>query len=182
MKRRASLIAAFAVAAALTFAAPLAANAYTPSGPDGGSTDVTPGEPTTIGFDGFSPNEDVTFALTGENASGATLATIVRAQIETTSTTKQADAEGSTTVTVTLPSDAFGTYSLTATGETSGAAASTTLDTGVSAPEDDSDGDSLSPTGTDMSSIGLWVGGGALVLGGGAVIAAVALRRQRHDG
>ena len=180
MKKPAKLFATLAVAGVLALGSPIAANAYTPSGPESGTTTIVPGGSATITFTGFQPDEDVVFTLTGQNASGATLASVVAA-VESISATKTADAEGAATVTVTLPTNAYGTYTLTADGQTSGASASTTLDTGVAAPEEDDSDNSLSPTGNDVSSLGLWVGGGALVLGGAAIVAATAVRRQRQD-
>ncbi|MDN3311638.1 hypothetical protein QWJ90_11920 [Microbacterium oryzae] len=191
MKKPAKLLATAAIAGALALGSPIAASAdvnnYTPSS-ETESVQIAPGQTQTIAFDGFQPNEDVTFTLTGEDASDATLAIIVKAAVESISTTKTADADGSASVEVTLPANAVGTYTLTATGAESDATATTTIQTGVAVPgeedgddENDSDDQSLSPTGGDMSSIGLWVGGGALLLGGGAVVAATAVRRQRQN-
>ncbi|GAA4777672.1 hypothetical protein GCM10023351_23120 [Microbacterium gilvum] len=187
MKKPAALLATLGVAGALALSAPLTASAYTPSAPEG-TTAVAPGGTATLGFGGFAPGETITFSLTGWNASGASLATIVRTAVETASITKPAAADGSTTVDVTLPADAAGAYTVTATGGTSGASASAALDTGIPVPAeagggsgDGSGSDSLSPTGGDLTSVGLWVGGGALLLGGAAVVTATAIRRQRSD-
>ena len=164
--------AAFALAVAAVFAAPLAANAYTPSGPASGTVTIAPGGTGTVAFTGFAPGESVTFKLTGENASGATLA-FVKFAIETKSTVKTASSTGSASVAVTLPSNASGTYTLTATGATSGTSVSTTITVGAAALP--------STGGNDESLLGIWIGGGALVLAGAGIAVASTVRRNRHE-
>jgi LPXTG-motif cell wall-anchored protein len=133
-----------------------------------GPPTIAPGDKGTFTFAGFDPNEAVSFSLTGENASGATLATI-RAAVETATLTRTADASGVARITVTLPSNARGTYTLTGTGQTSGVTGSFTFSVGLPA------------TGTDAgSTTGLWVGGGLLALGGAVALAFASRRRTGH--
>lgn len=168
-------VAAVALAAGLVFA-PVAANAYTPTPVGGGSITITAGAPVTLTFTGFAPSEPVNFFLTGENASGATLAAakfVLQTNVPIGS--KTASAAGSVSPTITLPSNATGTYTLTATGATS--AASTTATITVAAA---SGGSTLPNTGGDSGQLlGLWIGGGALLLAGGGIAVATTVRRQR---
>lgn len=171
--------AALALAAAAVFAAPAVANAYTPVPVDGEVT-LTPGAPATIGFTGFNPNEGVTFTLTGENAAGATLALITAASDDVQSITKEADEDGDASVTVTLPENASGDYTLTAVGDESGTAAEP-VEISVAATGGDDDGGVLTPTGFDGDQLlGIWVGGGVLVLAGASIAVATSVRRSRQ--
>jgi LPXTG-motif cell wall-anchored protein len=157
-----------AVVAGIALAmAPVAASAYVPVIP-GGVIYMTPGVPVVIGFaEGtFVPGESVSLALTGENATGATLA-----GVQTFS--KDAEANGSVIVTVTLPEDATGTYTLTATqGEVS---ESITLEVEAEAG---AGGDELSDTGAEDNTVMIAAAAGLLVLGAGAVV--VATRRRTN--
>jgi LPXTG-motif cell wall-anchored protein len=181
MKSLRTKLAAVVIAVAAIVAAPAAANAYTPPTPTptAPSTPQSPGN-TTIIIGGnvtlnfvFASFEDVTFVLTGENAQGATLAS-VKTVVNSKQIVKTADAEGDVAVTVTLPSNASGTYTLAAVGETSGAASPVTL-TAVARAEA-----GLPATGVDSASLmGVWIGGGVLLLGGLAVTV-FAVRRQRE--
>lgn len=155
-----------AVAATLVLAAPVMAQAYTPSGPDTVTVTITGSG--TVPFSGFEPGAQVVFTLVGENASGATLAyaKIVR---DSASTTKTADSTGAASVAVTLPANASGSYTLSATG----ARADSTAGGGSS---------TLPSTGGDSDSLlGIWVGGGALVLAGATVAVATTVRRNREQ-
>ena len=93
---------------------------------------------------------------------------------------------GSLAVDVTFPQGASGTYSLTATGATSGivgfasftvapadaAAVATGADSGTNG--------TLAFTGSTVSALALWVAGGAVVLGGGLLLVRGSVRRQRE--
>lgn len=167
-----------AIAAAAVFA-PISAYAvggYVPSS-DITISDSTPapGGSATISFLGsaFDPSEAVNFVLEGENASGATLAVITPAALETKSFTKAADATGAVSVTVTLPSNATGTYKLTGTGVTSGNIGTATL-TATTAS-----GDTLENTSANNVMLWGWAGAGALILVGGGIVVAASVRRQR---
>lgn len=173
MKLKFAKAAAAAVIAGAAIFAPVAANAdeYTPVPPAG--VTITPGGTVTVPFTGFAPNESVSFTLTGENASGATLA-FVHFAVETANLgTKTADADGAVSAAVTLPADASGSYTLTASGETSGEDASATLTV---------TGETLPATGSDSAQLlGLWIGGGALLLAGGGIAVAATVRRHRNE-
>lgn len=145
------------------FAAPVAANAQYAPAPSDDSIVVTPGGTVTVPFAGFEASEDVDFTLTGENGAGATLA-VFRAAISSSSITKTASESGTVSVTVTLPSNATGEYTLLAAGE-SGASASAVIAAAAAVDGDeDGNGDGLAVTGgTALTTI--WIAGGALGLG-----------------
>lgn len=119
----------------------------------------------------FSGDEQVTITVTGENGDQAAIG-MVRFAISTASDTAQSEADGSLEdVSITLPRDASGTYNIAAVSSTS--AGGTAAVTVVGA-------DGLPSTGLDSSSVmGLWIGGGALVLAGGALAVAAGMRRAR---
>lgn len=168
--------AAVAIAAAAVFAAPAMANAYTPSGPDAGSVTIPVGSSGVIPFTGFDAGESVTFTLTGENAAGATLAYVKFAVSTSAPITKAANASGGVSVQVTLPSNASGTYTLT------GVAASGTATASIAATTSAGAAGTLPSTGFESDSLlGIWIGGGALVLAGSAVAVAATVRRNRQN-
>jgi len=183
----AKVAAVIAIAAAATFV-PLAAHAY-PTGEEASvsSTTVTPGG--TIDFavaDGtFVPGEPVTISLTGESASGASLA-VLKAAVETaTLGTIPAAADGSIDAGIVFPANASGVYTITATSPSVPEGVSVTITAatasgGAGGTGGSNAGGSLPATGMDSGSLlGLWVGGGALVLAGGAVAVGAAVHRQR---
>ncbi|MDQ1129371.1 LPXTG cell wall anchor domain-containing protein [Microbacterium sp. SORGH_AS_0888] len=160
-------LAAVAVAIVALVAAPAAAFAYTPVAP-GGTITVAPGTPTTVGISGFQDSETVTFTIDGPTS--ATLALVKT--IVSGPTSPKAVSGGTAQVTVTLPSNASGTYTLTGTGTASGAKSVAVTPSGNG---------TLPATGVDSASLmGVWVGGGVLLLGGLAVTV-FAVRRQRQD-
>lgn len=182
--RRAAPAASLAAVAALaTFAvlgAPVAAQAstiYPPSGACTASPATTqPGS--TIGFEcaagTFSGDESVTVTVTGENGAAATIG-MVRFAISTASEVVTSEANGSLApLSITLPSNATGTYNIAAISSTSAGGTAAVSITGA---------DGLPVTGLDSGSmLGLWIGGGALVLAGAALgIAAVVRRRRDAD-
>lgn len=146
--------------------------------PGPGGTFVVTVEPTT-----FVPGETVSFFLTGENASQATLATVVKMAIETKSLgTAAAAGDGSIApVTVRLPANATGNYIFTATSPSVPEGISLTVAV-AAAPGGGENADGIANTGTDSAlTMALWIGGGALLLAGGAIVVATAVRRQRQD-
>jgi len=161
------------IAVAILLATPLAANAatYVPA------TAITvsdatpaPGQPTTVTFSqAFTPSESVSFTLTGENGAGATLAAISSKSI-----TKAASATGTTSVVVTPPANATGSYSLTATGLTSGIVGTAAV-TVVAA--DGSTTDGLAYTGGTLPIAAIWIAGGVLALGV-VLVMVVGIRRR----
>lgn len=178
MKLRLTKAAAVAtlVAGAL-FAAPAAALAYTPTAPDGNSTSVAPGGTVTVPFNGFAPNEGVTFTLTGENGAGASLAAAKFVVNSSAPLTKTANAAGNVSVAVTLPTNAVGNYTLVADGAISPSVTVTIAATPVAG----GGAGTLPATGGDNAALlGLWIGGGALVLAGGSIAVASTVRRHRN--
>ncbi|WEO77992.1 sortase [Cryobacterium sp. SO2] len=178
-------VAAIALAVLAVFAVPAAANAagYVPEG-NITVTDATPapGETVTVGFAdaSFTPGESVSFTLTGENAAGATLATI-KAVVNSTSITKTAATDGAVSVAVTLPANATGSYALSGTGLTSGSVGTATLtavaaDAGTAAATG-----GLASTGYDAPMLAIWAAAGALLLGVALMVALTVVRRQRAN-
>ncbi|WP_166874688.1 sortase [Salinibacterium sp. ZJ450] len=133
---------------------------------------VVAGAATNVGIaaGSFTPAEPVTFSVTGEGS--ATLA-ILRAA--TVSLTKAAAADGSTSVKVTLPANASGTYTLTATGGTSGNVATAAI-TAVAA---DGSATALPRTGGEIPFAVIWIAAGAVALG--VVLVAVLTLRRRNQ-
>ncbi|GAA1469867.1 cell wall protein [Microbacterium thalassium] len=121
----------------------------------------------------FSPNERVTITVRG-----ASSVSIGFFKFATTSTgTAQSSSTGSLSTGITFPTDASGVYEISATSETStGGSATITVATDSEADG----GGSLPVTGMESGELlGLWVGGGALVLAGGAIAVAASVRRNR---
>ncbi|MDQ1129336.1 cell wall protein [Microbacterium sp. SORGH_AS_0888] len=117
----------------------------------------------------FGSGERLTITVRGENASGVSFA-LVRAGVETATHTATANAAGGmNALTLTFPENASGAYTI-AVFSASSPGANVTVTIG-----------SLSVTGFDSQSlIGLWVGGGALILAGIVVlIASFVVRRRR---
>lgn len=174
-------IAAAVLALGLTVGGASAAFAYTPVAP-GGTTTAGPGQTVSISVDVSSlPAVDasVVFTLTGEGVTGANLANIVKAASSSASVTKP---RSNPTVSVTIPANGSGSYSLSATGATSGTALpAVSINSGVPLASGTGSATGLSNTGENpMMLLGLWVGGGALVLAGGALVVGNTVRRQRR--
>lgn len=172
-----------AIVAGAMFAAPVAASAYTPT--PGGETStsvVVPGG--TFAFfvqdDAFVPGETVTISITGENASGASLA-FVKFVVQTKALgTTTANADGGTgNVQITLPANASGTYTVVATSPSNPAGVSASVSVGTANPGGTDD---LATTGANSDALlTLWIGGGALLLVGGGIAVAAAVRRNKHQ-
>ncbi|AYF97237.1 hypothetical protein [Protaetiibacter intestinalis] len=163
-------ITALAAAFALTIggaASAAIADPYPATDGAAGPATVAPGGSASFGFDGFLPQESVTFTLTGENASGATLAASgVLAVVDNSApVTKPASGAGAASVSVTLPANATGTYTLVASAESG--SATTTFAVSIAA------------TGADVPAWLIWGGVGAVGLGVLALIAVSASRRTR---
>jgi hypothetical protein len=161
------IIAGAGIALVALFAVPTAAQAvYAPEESVTVTGTPAPGETVTATYNEiFIPGADVTFTLTGENAVGATLA-VFKAAVNTQSFVKAADASGSVSVDVTLPTNATGTYTLAATdGTTVAPAVSITAAAADGSGSGDSDSDDgLAVTGgTALTAI--WIAAGALGLG-----------------
>lgn len=167
MKHRFTKVAAsVAIAAGLVFAAPAMAQAYTPTGPDTVTVTVTASGPVSV--TGFQPGASVTFTLVGEGVRQGNLAA-VKFAVTYTTVTKTADSSGVATADVrNVPAGASWTLSAT------GARASSEAGGSGSLP--------LASTGGDSESLlGIWVGGGALVLAGATVAVAATVRRNRQE-
>ncbi|WP_157553730.1 cell wall protein [Microbacterium hominis] len=119
----------------------------------------------------FAANEPVTITVTGENGRDVAFG-IVRFAISTGSVTRTSDATGALpAVGITLPQNASGVYNIAAISRSSAGGTASTSITGA---------DGLPSTGGDSGQlVGVWVGGGALVLAGATVLIALAARRRR---
>ncbi|MEV7767977.1 hypothetical protein [Microbacterium sp. NPDC086615] len=171
MKRRlTTAVASASVAAALLLAAPVAAQAYVPTSPDTVTVTVTSNGPVPV--PGFQPGAEVTFTLVGRGVTGANIAT-ASLPVTSASVTKTADASGSATAVVTLPANPSGSYTLAATG------ARADSNGGGS---NGGSSNALPATGVNGESLmGIYIGGGALVLAGATVAVAAKVRRNRAE-
>ncbi|WP_422935383.1 hypothetical protein [Sinomonas sp. P47F7] len=184
MLKKALAVLSFALLALV--AAPAAANAagYVPSGNVTVSGNATPGGTVTVGFaaGSFAANETVSVSVNGDTA--VTLSAVKAAVL--TTFTKSASASGSFSVNVTLPSNATGTYTLTATGLTSGNVGTASITTvpasaGNASLANTSGGAALANTGATLPMLMIWIGAGALVLGVAIVGTLTFVRRQRRN-
>jgi len=176
MLKKALAIAALATAA--VFALPAAANAaYVPDSNIIVTGSFTPGGTVTVSFTNgsFTPGEPVAFTITGEPE--PTLATLgaVMGTLETTGT---ADGSGAVAVQFVLPSNAQGTYTITAEGLVSGnigiaAITVTPADSGGTTGPD-----GLVNTGSEVSALVIWSAIGTLLVGT-ALVMALQVRRNR---
>lgn len=181
------VLAVAALTLAAVFAVPMAANAagYVPSSNvTVSNSNPAPGQTVDVSFKAgsFNASENVQFTLTGQDAAGATLASL-HAVVNSKSLVKPASASGAVTVAVTVPTDATGTYTLTATGVTSGNVGTVSLtvspaDSATGAGAGSSTG-GLADTGSTVSLIAIWVAGGLVLLGAAFVAVNVIVRRQR---
>ncbi|WP_066039228.1 LPXTG cell wall anchor domain-containing protein [Herbiconiux solani] len=177
---------ALAILAVISIPAAAQAQPYAPVAPP--SITVTAGGTFTATFTGFAPGEPVSFTLTGEFAASATIGSVVTAVETSPATVKNADSSGAASVTVTLPTNASGSYTLSATGLESGTIAQTFVTvvsndpagtgSGTGVGSGSSDG-SLPNTGAMDPTLGIWAGGGLLALGAAFVIVLTVVRRQK---
>jgi hypothetical protein len=180
--------AALTLAAAALVASPLAANATTyPEDTPGPGAVVPLTTPAGI----FAGNEPVSILLSGEDANFATVGIVKAAYVENAPIgTVTSEPNGSVAFSLVLPDTATGTYStlLTSPSRPQGYTVVVSADgsvisgggTGTGTGSTGAGGSGLPATGMDSASLlGLWVGGGALVLAGGAVAVGAAVHRQR---
>lgn len=171
-------LAAVVVAVAALVAAPAAANAYTPGNPDltvAGAP--VPGGTVTLQALSFDANTTVRFTLTGENGAGITLAAVKLAVTTSPTFTSTANPAGTAALNIKLPSNASGDYKVSATGYRNGVLVTEKTLLSIST----GGGQVPAATGVDSASLmGVWIGGGVLLLGGLAVTV-FAVRRQRQD-
>lgn len=183
-RRLVKTAAALALVAAAMFATPSVARAYVPtpgSGAAVSSSAVAPGG--TVDFSvksgTFAAGETVTIYLSGENASGASLAMIRATGIERQELgVRQASADGALpAVAIKLPANAAGLYEVIAT--------SPSVPNGVSASFSVTTSDAtstLSETGFDSNSLmGVWLVGGGLLLSGVVIVVVSTVRRGHRD-
>lgn len=172
-----TIVAVVALGAPATAAMATQASSIYPPSDSCTTTPATfgPGESTTFACkpDTFSSSETVTVTVTGENGRDVTFG-MVRFAVTTSSTT-ESRADGSLDgVRITFPSTARGTYNIAAFSTTSaGGAAAVT----VTNPDG-----SLAGTGLDSSTMmGVWIGGGVLLLVGALLAITAVVRRRRDD-
>ena len=133
-----------------------------------GATVIVTIVPGSFDFSGSTP-EDVNFTLTGENASGATLATLQA--VDSKSYVKQATSSGGGSLSVTLPLNSSGSYQVTAVGVSSGNIGTASFSV-VPA-------DTVAHTGSEFPMLVVWIAGGALALGVALILVLRISRRQR---
>lgn len=206
MKNSIRITAAVALAAAATLALPVAAQAATIYPPSNAChilpTVVAPGATAQFSCaDGsFSPGETV--SITVEGATGAEIG-FVKFAVTSSGSATATSSGALAPVSITFPADASGIYNITAVSPTSvgGTATATIGSSGVGNPSPSpstgtggtggtggtsgtgasSSSGGLAVTGLDSGSLlGLWVGGGALLLTGGALAVAATVRRNRR--
>lgn len=188
MLKKALAVLSFALMALVAVPATANAAGYVPSGNVTVSGTATAGGTVTVGFasGSFAAGETVSFSVSGNTA--VTLSTVKAAVL--TTFTKQASSTGSVSVNVTLPSNASGTYTLTATGLTSGNVGTAAITVGPAslantgggaALANTGGGAALANTGATLPMLMIWIGAGALVLGGAIVGTLAFVRRQRRN-
>ncbi|WP_144782823.1 hypothetical protein [Microbacterium sp. BH-3-3-3] len=169
-------VAALSLAAAALLV-PATANAYTdPAVVTATPAVVAPGGQTTFTTSSapYQGDEEVLISVTGVNANGVTLASVV----QTNNSLRTKAVNGKLMVPVKLPANATGTYNLTFTGTKSGIVLRSTITVAGSSSTPAKGG--LAITGFDAgSTAGLWIAGGGLVVAGGAVAVGVLVRRRR---
>lgn len=143
---------------------------------------LRPGETNTISLSGLGP-----FSLTVLNwsgfGSGTTLATFAT-QTRQTSISKAADENGALSFTFTMPTDARGLHTISATAENF--SRTWVIDSGVPLPGDAAPAgagseNALSETGSGNDQLlALWIAGGGLALVGSGVVVASSVRKQRR--
>ena len=148
--------------------------------PDSGSItpvspSILPGQVNTFfaGIGTFESFEPVSIVLTGESASGASLAFIRTARETATLGSRPAQADGALEVEIAFPSTARGEYTLTATGDDSGVAVSTTMTVDETVSGADA---GVSPVATATVIAGM-----AVVVVAASAILLLVIRRRRRE-
>lgn len=183
MKNSIRITAAVALAAAAALALPVAAQAATIYPPSNACSVVpsviTPGATVTFSCtDGtFSPGEFVTVTVEGNTSVEVGFLKFAVTSTGTSAATSTGALSG---IPITFPTNATGVYNITAvSGTSAGGTASATIGS-ASSTSGSGSGSGLATTGLDSGSLlGLWVGGGAIVLAGGALTVAATVRRNR---
>jgi len=175
MFKKVLAVAALAIGAILLV--PAAANAsYVANDKVVVSGSTSPGGTAVVTFkDGsFTPGETVSFSVTGE---GPITLSAVKAAVVTVTSTKVANATtGSVVLNVTLPANATGSYTVTATGLSFGNVGTAAI---TVRSADAGAGAKLPFTGANISPLIIWGAGGILLLGVALLIVLAVVRRQR---
>lgn len=172
-----------AIAAALVLSVPFAANAagsYVEQEKISVSGNAAAGGAVNIAFGNASFGAGSTVSIIVNGNTSVTFGAV------TSSTTRTADANGAVAFSVILPADASGAYEVTATdGTRTGTAAfaiapaaGTGSNGGTATGTGSTSGNGLASTGQDLPLTAMFVGGGALVLGG-VVLGTVYTTRRR---
>ncbi|GAA2580935.1 LPXTG cell wall anchor domain-containing protein [Microbacterium binotii] len=172
MKSLRTKIAAVILTAAALVAAPAAAQAYvpTPGTPAVGTSGApVPGGTVTLVATAFDGNTPISFVVTGENGAGITQASVKLVVSASPSFDTSTNASGDASFNVKLPSNASGSYEVTGYGQKDGQPAQKTATFSIGTASGGT-GSGLPATGVDSGSLmGVWIGGGVLLLGGLAV-------------
>ncbi len=192
--------AAAVLVAGATLAMPVAANAATIYPPANACHTPAVTHSRVIAFfcqaGTFNPHEKVTVTVEGEDGSSTQIGvvkfapSIARGFVNSTNDgallalaiTLPQVKSGVYTISAVSPTSAGGTASVSFTSEDTGGTGSTGGTTGSTSGTSGSSSSSgsLPVTGMDAGSlVGIWVGGGALVLAGGAAVVATSVRRNR---
>ncbi|WP_442574744.1 cell wall protein [Microbacterium sp. F51-2R] len=179
--RKTAAVAAIVAASAL--AMPVAAQASTIYPPSNACsvvpTVITPGATVTFNCSNgtFTPGEFVSVRVTGNTSAKVGF---IKFAVTSTGGTN-ASAQGAISVPISFPANANGGYNIEAFSETSAGGVSS-VSVKAAGSGAGSSSDDLATTGGDSASLlGLWVGGGALVLTGGALAVAATVRRNRKQ-
>ena len=186
MKLRLAKAAAAVTLFTALVALPTAAHAGTYPPADAGSVSsptVTPGGTVTfsVAEETFEPGEPVTVTLTGENAEGASLAFVKFAVQTKTLGVLEATADGALApIDIRFPANASGPYTIAAFSPSN---PGVTAVVSIAAAGGGAGGTGTLPaTGSDSASLlGVWIGGGALLLAGGALAVITTVRRGSRD-
>ena len=166
------LFAVIALVILAIFSIPAAANAvgYVPDGDITVTGPATPGSTVTVNLanGSFTDGEIVSVSVTGEGT--ATLSIIKAA---TATITKAANANGALGVNVKLPTPATGSYTVTATGLTSGNVGTATITVAAA------DHGPAATGGASFPVLIIWGVGGILLLGIALLVVLRVVRRQR---
>ncbi|KFF58756.1 hypothetical protein JF66_16265 [Cryobacterium sp. MLB-32] len=172
------VLAALVVAFLAIFSVPAAALAagYVPDSAITISGTAAPGGTVTVTIpaNSFLPGEVVQFAVTGVGSSP--LAVFKAATVTLNKTATPVGAAG---VTVTLPSNASGTYNASATGLTSGNIVTWVIVVPSSSSGAGAEAGGLPSTGYQFPTVLLWSAAGALLIGI-ALLVVLVMARRRH--
>lgn len=169
------IFATLAIGVLTALASPTVASAYAPSVSITINGTVSPGATLNITvINGtFTSGEDVNFQIHG--AGSVQLGSLADT---TDSVVKTANPWGGATPAVTLPTNARGSYNVTATGLESG----TVVSTAITVPTADSAGADDTFTGSNgVSMLAIWTASGLALLGVALIVVMNVVRRQRSN-